>query len=543
MKISAILLAVLITASLGAAPVTDFGATGDDETDDSAAFEKAFEAGEKDLYVPSGTYVVGNLTLPEGTYLHGAGTSSILKLAPETITLVTMGDNTRVSNLHLDGVGAGTKFLEGLITVPQVRYVHIDHLLIDNSGRSAIVTDHADDLTIEHCRMANLASAVQIQFSQHINILNNTVLDCSVHGIQFWGNWKFATKVCSDILIQGNYCRNAGAGAIWGTGAVRVVANNNIVVNAEDVGIDYEWCDDSVICGNTVTGAVNAGISLFFACKNVAITGNTIIIPDIESGVRAGVWLTPPNRELYKQDFGHRNITIVGNTIRAEGPRKLGINIGAESRDIVIAYNSLKNADIADNSERPPSREALALLERVTVLPGPVDWKFAPDPDDAGVEDQWFAGAFDDTQWAGVRSGNGFGYEAQGFEDYTGYCWYRAALEVPENAQEQHIYLYFGAVDEQAWVYVNGEPALEHSAESTGLGADAIWDLPFASEVSRLLHIGQPNRIAVRVHNKAGRGGVTRPVYLLASDEVLTAEQMKQVIRAFASQAQGPAGP
>ena len=542
MRMSAILLAVLITASLWAAPVTDFGATGDDETNDTAAFVKAFEAGVKDLYVPPGTYVVGGLTLPGGTYLHGAGTASTLRLAPEASNILTMGANTRVTNLHLDGAGTGTKLLEGLIMVPQVRYVHIDHLLIDNSGRSAIVTDHADDLTIEHCRMENLASAVQIQFSHRIKVLNNTVLDCRVHGIQFWGNWKWEVKDCSDLLIQGNYCRDAGAGAIWGAGAVRVVANDNIVVNARDVGIDYEWCDDSVICGNTVTGAVNGGISLFFACKNVAITGNTIIIPDIEEGVRAGVWLTPTNRNVYKQDFGHRNITIVGNTIRAEGSRKLGISIGAESRDIVIAHNTLKNADIADNSEKSPPPEILALLERVTVLPAPVDWKFAIDADDDGVGGQWFAEGLDDTQWAPVRSGEGFGYETQGFEGYTGYSWYRAELQVSEDLNKQHLYLYFGAVDEQAWVYINGQPAFEHSAESTGLGADAIWDLPFASEISKLVRIGQSNLIAVRIHNNAGRGGLTRPVYLLASDEILTVAQMRLLVKAFTSQREDSAG-
>jgi len=543
MRISVAILALLLVSSaLWAASVADYGAIPDDDTDDTAAFNQAFAAQVKDLYVPPGAYIVGELALPDNTYIHGGGSATVLQLAEGAAYVLQMGNHTSLTNLRLDGAeAAADNWTKGLIRLPSVKEVALTNLVIENYQGSGISTDHADYVTIRDCRIQNLACAVMIVFSQRIRVLNNTVLDCSKHGIQFWGNWQFERKECSDLLIQGNYSRDAGGGAIWGTGAVRVVTSDNIVVNAEDVGIDYEWCDDSVICGNSVIGAANAGISLFYACKNIAITGNTVVLRDLEKGKQTGIWLTPTNRGQFKEDYGHRNVTIVGNTIRGEGARKVGITVGAESRDIVIANNTLMNADISDNSERPPSAQTLNLLKQVTVVPAPTQWQFATDPDDQGVDEKWFAEQFDDSQWAIVAVGEGVGYESQSFPDYTGYCWYRIEFDVPQSANKKYLYLYFNTVDEQAWVYVNGEAAFEHTTQSTGLPADSLWDLPFAAEVGQWLDVGQSNLIAVRVHNKAGRGGITGPVYLLASDEVLSIEQMTSLCQAYRYEADSAA--
>ncbi len=533
MRTSATILALLlVSSSLWAASVTDYGAISDDDTDDTAAFVAAFEAGVKDLYVPPGTYIVGELALPDNTYVHGGGAATVLRLAEGAAYMLQMGNHTSVARLRVDGADAATdSWLNGLIRLPSVKEVSLTNLVIESYQGSAISTDHADYVTIRDCRMQNLACAVMIVFSQRIRVVNNTVLDCSRHGIQFWGNWEFEQKGCSDLLIQGNYCRDAGAGPIWGTGAVRVVANDNIVVNADDVGIDYEWCNDSVICGNTVIGAVNAGISLFYACKNIAITGNTVVIRDLAQGRLAGIWLTPTNRDKFKEDYGHRNVTIVGNTIRGEGPRKVGIDIGAESRDIVIGSNTLKNAGISNNSERPPTPEVLTLLQQVRIIPGPATWRYRTDPRDRGVERRWYAVEHRDASWAELEP------EAQtaywfGTTD-TGYSWYRGTVELPSVPRGQHVYLYFGAVDEQAWVYVNGKPAFAHTEESTGQSYQAIWNQPFGGEIRELLSL-----IAVRVHNKGGRGGITRPVYLIASDEALSLDRMTSLVKAFRTRAE-----
>ena len=59
------------------------------------------------------------------------------------------------------------------------------------------------------------------------------------HGIQFWGNWEWKNKAMTDIVLIGNYVKNGGGGAIWGTGATRVVMANNVVDGAYDIGLDH----------------------------------------------------------------------------------------------------------------------------------------------------------------------------------------------------------------------------------------------------------------------------------------------------------------
>ena len=52
------------------------------------------------------------------------------------------------------------------------------------------------------------------------------------------------------------------------------------------------------------------------------------------------------------------------------------------------------------------------------------------------------------------------------------YGWYRATFTLPDDRAGKPVELQFGGVDEQAWVYVNGQPVGEHTldcAASIGL--------------------------------------------------------------------------
>jgi len=168
-----------------------------------------------------------------------------------------------------------------------------------------------------------------------------------------------------------------------------------------------------------------------------------------------------------------------------------------------------------------------------TVYPLPYAWQFAIDRDDVGVSEKWFAPSFNDERWPTVYSDRLAGWETQGFPDYiVGFGWYRQAFDVPaELQQRQFVYLYFGAVDEDAYVYLNGEPAYEHSCASTGLAPGAIWTTPFAFDAHPFLRYGETNNIAVRVYNRAGMGGVWKRVYLIGADHEMDTRAMKAVLK------------
>ena len=150
-----------------------------------------------------------------------------------------------------------------------------------------------------------------------------------------------------------NYVKNApsGDGGIWGVGVIGVVMSGNIVECAKDVGLDLEWCEDSVITGNVVRDTENGGISLFFSCKNITISGNTIYnnrVYEKEPGaywVRAGIWLTYRNTETFQNDTGHENITITGNTIVNSPGKRRAVWVGY-GKNVLIRGNHLLNGNV-----------------------------------------------------------------------------------------------------------------------------------------------------------------------------------------------------
>jgi len=156
-------------------------------------------------------------------------------------------------------------------------------------------------------------------------------------------------------------------------------------------------------------------------------------------------------------------------------------------------------------------------------------WQFRTDPGDDGVGERWFAPETDDRSWAKVRSDCGKGWESQGFPDYFGYAWYRQTVRVPADLQVPDLRLLFGAVDEDAEVYINGQKAFTHTSASTGLAPDEIWVTPFAFDPRPFFRPGD-NLIAVRVRNVRGMGGVWKPAYFVAVDQEIDPRLVLTVI-------------
>ena len=183
---------------------------------------------------------------------------------------------------------------------------------------------------------------------------------------------KWERQESQDLIFANNYVKNGGSGPIWGTGARRVIMANNIVDGANDIGLDLEWCADSVITGNTVRNAHEAGIALFYSCHRVSITGNTVINDmEITEGeakrswyVRSGIWLTYPNRDVFKNDFGHQDVTITGNTFT--GLSESAVKATGYCPRLVVTGNA-----IADISRTQAGQHPALDLGRSKPLLGP----------------------------------------------------------------------------------------------------------------------------------------------------------------------------
>ncbi len=154
----------------------------------------------------------------------------------------------------------------------------------------------------------------------------------------------------------------------------------------------------------------------------------------------------------------------------------------------------------------PPAWEKLTDL-----LPAP-QWVFRADPLEQGLKQGWQAPTLSAGDWVPIRVPS-FWAENEGVGNIQGYGWYRTTLTLPANWQGRSLRLHFASVDEQAWVYVNGQLVREHSEKSEKKPFTDLWEMPFIAEVpASLLKPGQPNVVAVRVHNSTANGGIWRPV-------------------------------
>ncbi|MDD4097192.1 MAG: hypothetical protein PHC30_00340 [Lentisphaeria bacterium] len=145
-------------------------------------------------------------------------------------------------------------------------------------------------------------------------------------------------------------------------------------------------------------------------------------------------------------------------------------------------------------------------IETVQTMTLPDDaWKIIADPTEDGHEKKFFAVAYDDRDWQPVRVG---GWEHQGLGAYDGVAWYRIRFTAPPKGQANAAELHFGAVDEVAWVWLNGTYVSQHD-----LGTDG-WDIPFALDVTPEIKWGEENLLVVRVYDSAQQGGIWKPVVL-----------------------------
>jgi len=165
---------------------------------------------------------------------------------------------------------------------------------------------------------------------------------------------------------------------------------------------------------------------------------------------------------------------------------------------------------VLSTSDRPEAKdEAAFLVLRRThreILDLPLKWKFKRDPNDVGRKQRWFKVNYDHSDWNDINIREW--WQPQGYL-YNGVAWYRVSIDVPKVESTKGMILAFGAVDEEAWVWVNGKFAGEHA-----FGGDG-WTQPFEIPVEKLIRPGQANQITVRVHDSAGVGGIWKGVKLM----------------------------
>jgi len=170
---------------------------------------------------------------------------------------------------------------------------------------------------------------------------------------------------------------------------------------------------------------------------------------------------------------------------------------------------------------------------KVAELSLPAIWRVKLDPGEVGVKEKWFTGDLKEKNWRPISTHDWEGWDKQGLSKDVSFGWYRVEYQIPGAMQKKHVYLYFSAVDEEVWAWVNGQSVGEHTLAGEGLvGSKSkkrgrFWITPFSFEIKKFLKFDAMNQFTVRVRKGGGAGGgIWKPVHMFAADEPLSLNQM-----------------
>ena len=130
-------------------------------------------------------------------------------------------------------------------------------------------------------------------------------------------------------------------------------------------------------------------------------------------------------------------------------------------------------------------------------------WKFRPDPQENGHHKGWFDPGFNDAKWKELRIQS---WEEQGYDGYDGIGWYRFRFTMPEKIDCNAVEIHLRAVDESAWVWLNGKYVGQHDIGTAG------WNRPFDLDITNEVKWGGENQLTVRVEDTMAAGGIWKPV-------------------------------
>ncbi len=137
------------------------------------------------------------------------------------------------------------------------------------------------------------------------------------------------------------------------------------------------------------------------------------------------------------------------------------------------------------------------------------EWKFSTDPEKQGVAKGVTSPTFNDSKWATLTA-NGT-WQDQGFS-YLGTAWYRKAFTLSKKEENAKYSLFFGAVDGDAIIYLNGKEVGKHLLDPTGDG----WNDDFMIDITDTLQPGK-NTVVVQVTKNMSVAGIHKGVVLMKS--------------------------
>jgi hypothetical protein len=338
--------------------VKDFGAKGDNSTDDSAAINAASlyaSTSGVGLYFPPGTYLAKNLFVYTNSYWKGASRASVIKLLSSSgVNDVLIknkncgtdingsdaafpGDNNIVlDSLSFDGNKAGQTNQISLIYWRRVQFSRIVGCRLFNSSGLAFDGCNAIDSNVIDGNLFqnNYGNDIRILWVSNRNIItNNTIIGANLPPVD--GGESGAVYNDAIIISAVNV-----TGSVNFNCAENILANN--VIKGKIVGLRLDGAFETIVKGNifgSQTGAtiITQQTGIFF-CDGLNIVSNNITC---ESTTASGsIVLTATKR-----------VSIVGNVMFSITLPPIYIGSSSENSIMTISANNISFTSPQDNAD------------------------------------------------------------------------------------------------------------------------------------------------------------------------------------------------
>ncbi len=140
----------------------------------------------------------------------------------------------------------------------------------------------------------------------------------------------------------------------------------------------------------------------------------------------------------------------------------------------------------------------------------PDQWLFRTDPQKQGEPQRWFEPSADTKAYKPISVAEF--WDKQWVGQYLGDAWYVTDVNIPAS-NAKHVWLLFGAIDDSWNGWLNGQP-IGHSVGAPG----DVWDKPVAVDIAGKYKPDAVNRIAIKVNNLAGPGGIWRSAMITTTE-------------------------
>ncbi|MEO5759069.1 MAG: TIGR03808 family TAT-translocated repetitive protein [Mesorhizobium sp.] len=374
-KAAAVSLPGIEKASMrGSINATELGVQPGTFDDQSKAFAKLLrDANDRDMpvFLPPGTYVVSNLSLPARVRLSGVpGASRIVYGGDGHLLMAEQADHIELSGLVFDGSNRSMgDYAQGLLDLRRVGHLVVDNCQITGSGKNGLALEHVSG-RVERSDISGAADAgIYSVEASGLAITGNTVSDCANGGILVH-RWQVAED---GTMVTGNrveriQARSGGTGqngnGINAFRAGNVVISGNIVADCAFSAIRANSASNLQITGNTCSRSGETAVYSEFSFEG-AIIGNNIVdgaangisIVNFNEGGRIGVCSGNIVRNLsttgpYPPDspgFGvgisvEADTTVSGNVVENAPLYGMQIGWGPFLRNVVATGNIIRKA-------------------------------------------------------------------------------------------------------------------------------------------------------------------------------------------------------